>query len=289
MSPTEIIERERRWATPVALLTILAVALFAVSLVILASTFGADGDAEALREIDKDSGTFVLAYVIRAVGAALLALPLFYLFRAAADRSDAVRRQLIGLAIAGPLFLAVFAVFNALSLTDAASDFVAMGVAGSGDHADDVAQNVIDDSSLRGVAAGFGFAGTLGFAVAMAYTCFQAMRVGLLTRFWGSLGAAMGVASVLGQFFQFTLLYIVYLGLLFGGWTPRGRPPAWAEGKAIPWPTPGERAAESLQGEHSEAGDDGADAAGQDTGDEQAAAPDPPREPGERRKRKRRQ
>jgi hypothetical protein len=289
LSPTEIIERERRWATPVALLSIFAVTLFAVSLVILVTSFSADGDAEALREIDTESGTFVLAYVIRAIGAALLAVPLLYLFRATAARSDAVRGQLIGLTIAGPLFLAGFAVFNALSLTDGASDFVAMGVAGSGDHADQVAENVIEDASLRGVAAGFGFAGTLGFAFAMAYTCFQAMRAGLLTRFWGSLGAAMGVASVLGQFFQFTLLYIVYLGLLFGGWTPKGRPPAWAEGKAIPWPTPGERAAESLQGEQSEAGDDQNDAVGQDSDAEQGATPNPAREPGERRKRKRRQ
>jgi hypothetical protein len=289
LSPTEIIERERRWATPVALVTIFAVVLFAVSLVILASSFSADGDAEALREIDKKSGTFVIAYVIRAIGAALLAVPLFYLFRAAAARSDAVRGQLIGLTIAGPLFLAGFAVFNALTLTDAASDFVAMGIAGSGDHADKVAENVIEDASLRGVAAGFGFAGTLGFALVMAYTCFQAMRVGLLTRFSGSLGAAMGVASVLGQFFQFTLLYIVYLGLLFGGWTPRGRPPAWAEGKAIPWPTPGERAAKSLEGEQPEAGDDGTDAVDQDSDGEQPATPNPPHEPGERRKRKRRQ
>jgi hypothetical protein len=265
------------------------VTLFAVSLVLLATSFSADGDAEALREIDKESGTFVLAYVIRGTGAALLAVPLLYLFRATAARSDAVRGQLIGLTIAGPLFLAGFAVFNALSLTDGASDFVAMGVAGSGDHADQVAENAIEDASLRGVAAGFGFAGTLGFAFAMAYTCFQAMRAGLLTRFWGSLGAAMGVASVLGQFFQFTLLYIVYLGLLFGGWTPKGRPPAWAEGKAIPWPTPGERAAESLQGEQSEAGEDPNDAVGQDSDAEQAATPNPARDPGERRKRKRRQ
>jgi hypothetical protein len=270
LSPTEIIERERRWATPVALLSIFAVTLFAVSLVLLATSFSADGDAEALREIDKESGTFVLAYVIRATGAALLAVPLLYLFRATAARSDAVRGQLIGLTIAGPLFLAGFAVFNALSLTDGASDFVAMGVAGSGDHADQVAENAIEDASLRGVAAGFGFAGTLGFAFAMAYTCFQAMRAGLLTRFWGS-------------------LYIVYLGLLFGGWTPKGRPPAWAEGKAIPWPTPGERAAESLQGEQSEAGEDPNDAVGQDSDAEQAATPNPARDPGERRKRKRRQ
>jgi hypothetical protein len=281
LSPSEIIERERRWATPVALVTIFAVVLFAISLVLLASNFSADGDAAALREIDRDSGTFVLAYVIRAIGAALLAFPLFYLFRATADRSDAVRRQFIGLTIAGPLFLAGFAILNALSLRDGASDFVAMGISGSGDRADDIAENVLEDASLRGVAQGFGFAGTISFAFAMAYTCFQAMRVGLLTRFTGSLGAAMGIASVLGQFFQFTLLYIVYLGLLFGGWAPRGRPPAWAEGRAIPWPTPGEQAAESLKGEETMKGEEslkGEESEGGESGEQ----------PAERRKRKQR-
>jgi hypothetical protein len=292
LSPTEIIERERRWATPVALVSIFAVVLFAISLVVLASNFSADGDAAALREIDRDSGTFVLAYVIRAIGAALLAFPLFYLFRATADRSDAVRRQFIGLTIAAPLFLAGFAILNALSLKDGAGDFVAMGVSGSGDRADDIAQNVLEDASLRGVAAGFGFAGTISFAFAMAYNCFQAMRAGLLTRFTGSLGAAMGIASVLGQFFQFTLLYIVYLGLLFGGWAPRGRPPAWAEGRAIPWPTPGEQAAESLKGEGSEQGGGGTPAGdpGSAAGEAKGETGDrPANSPRERRKRKRRQ
>ena len=106
---------------------------------------------------------------------------------------------------------------------------------------------MIKGGSLADVTTGVGFAGALSFAFAMAYTCFQAMRVGLLTRFWGSLGAALGVASF--AFSQYMPLWFIYLGLLIGGRTPRGRPPAWAAGKAIPWPTPGERAAESLQGE----------------------------------------
>ena len=286
MSTAEILERERRWATPVAILTILSVALFAASLVILGSTFSAEGNAELLRKIDSDSGTFVLAYVLRAIGAALLAVPLVYLFRAADARNERTRSQLIGLMIAGPLFLAALAIFTGLSLKDAAPDFVARGIPGTGDRADDIAQNVIENASLRDVAAGFGFAGALGFAIGMTYACYQAMQAGLLTRFWGSLGAALGVASII--FFQYTLLWLVYLGLLIGGWTPRGRPPAWAAGEAVPWPTPGERAAESLEGEESV-----------DDADEPRTAPEPGAAPeqgeeaeepaaGPRRKRKRR-
>jgi hypothetical protein len=290
LDPTQIIERERRRATPVGVLTILAVVLFAISLVLLASKYGRGGNAELLRKVDADSGTLILAYMIRAVGSAMLAIPLVYLFRAALVRSETMRGQLIGLAIAGPLFLAALAVATGLALHAAAPDFVAVQKArhalGTGDHANSVAQNVISDQSLSGLTVGFGIAGTLGFAVALAYTCFHAMRVGLLTRFWGSLGAALGVASIL--VLQYTLLWIAYLGLLIGGWTPKGRPPAWAEGKAVPWPTPGEKAAESLERGSDPPVSGDQDGASGDGDDEVGTVVNPARQPGERRKRKRR-
>ena len=289
MDPSQIIERERRRATPVALLSILAVVLFAISLVLLANKYGRGGNAELLRKVDADSGTLILSYVIRAIGSAMLAIPLVYLFRAALARSETMRPQLIGLAIAAPIFLAVYSLLTAFSLHDAAPDFVAKGIAGTGGHADKVAQNVISDQTLSSPAAGAYLAGALGFAIAMAYTCFHAMRVGLLTRLWGALGAALGVASIFPQFFQFALLWLVYLGLLIGGWSPRGRPPAWAEGKAVPWPTPGEKAAESLEGGSDQpAGGNQDGGSGDGDDDEVGTGVNPVRQPGERRKRKRR-
>ena len=250
MDSAQIIERERRWATPVGLLTLLAAVLSIAAVVIVASKFGAGGNAERLRKINDDSGFFLIAYVIQAIGFALLAVPLIYLFGAAQARSDRVRGQFVGLTVAGPLFLAAGSIFTALLLKDAAPDFVGKGVMGTGDHANNVAEDVIRGGSLADVTTGVGVAGALSFAFAMAYTCFQAMRAGLLTRFWGSLGAALGVASF--AFSQYTPLWFIYLGLLIGGWTPRGRPPAWEAGEAMPWQTPGERAAESLQGEDGE-------------------------------------
>jgi hypothetical protein len=243
----QILERERRFARPVAVVTLVAVVLSFVALYIVASKYGASDNAERLRKIDDDSGTFVLAYVIQAIGFALLSIPLLYLFRASRARSDRVRGQFVGMTIAGPLFLAVGSILTALLLKDAAPDFVAKGVMGTGDHANNIAEDVIKASSLADVTTGVGFAGAIAFAFTMAYTCFQAMRVGLLTRFWGSLGAALGVASFV--FSQYTPLWFLYLGLLLAGLTRRGLPPAWAAGEAMPWPTPGERAAESLRGE----------------------------------------
>jgi hypothetical protein len=72
------------------------------------------------------------------------------------------------------------------------------------------------------------------------------MRTGLLSRFWGSLGMALGIATLFGLII-FTLIWFIYFGLLVLGKVPGGRPPAWEEGEAVPWPTPGEQAAAELE------------------------------------------
>jgi hypothetical protein len=113
---------------------------------------------------------------------------------------------------------------------------------------DDNAQHALSSSGLQGLGFGFGLAGRLGFAVAMLYTCLFAMRVGLLSRFWGSLGMALGGASLLLAP-EFALIFFVYFGLLCFGKLPGGRPPAWAAGEAVPWPTPGEKMAAEMHPE----------------------------------------
>ena len=70
---------------------------------------------------------------------------------------------------------------------------------------------------------------------------------------------------------------------------PGDKPPAWAAGESVPWPTPGERAAEELSGE-----DDEAEPPAEGSGPAlPAAAPDSggaPSEPGsDEPKRKRKQ
>src|SRR6201747_195820 len=72
------------------------------------------------------------------------------------------------------------------------------------------------------------------------------MRVGLLTRFCGSLGIGVGGAALV-VIPPFTMIFFISFGLLLVGKSPRGRPPAWAAGEAVPWPTPGERMAAELE------------------------------------------
>lgn len=237
---------ERRWALPVAAAALLAVALAIVGVVLAAQAAGgSNGDAEYLRQIDQHRGDQIAASVVQALSAALLAAPLAYLFRADQARSPKVRGQLIGLVVAAPLFLAVFNALVAVSVLHAATDFVGQAVTGTSDHADKVAKEALTGAPLQGLATGFGIAGRLGFTVAMFYSCLYGLRTGLLSRFWGSLGMALGAVSFL--FFPLAVLWFVYLGLLIGGWVPGGRPPAWAAGEAIPPPTPGERMAAQLE------------------------------------------
>ena len=66
------------------------------------------------------------------------------------------------------------------------------------------------------------------------------MRVGLLTRFMGVLGAIIGPLLVL---FPSPLVdpilcfWLLALASLFLGYWPRGVPPAWTTGEAVPWPS----------------------------------------------------
>jgi len=277
-----------------------------------------DGTAEVLRSVDENGSSVVVSGLMQAAAFVLLAFPLVYLFRAAAARSDRVRSQLIGLVIAAPLFLALSSGLASVAQQEAADQFVA-GEAKStltqkkakeecveerqddgNDHLvdeydpakgespldacqsrkleDDEASNARTEASLTPFATGFGIAGGLGFVIALVYSCLWAMRTGLLTRFWGALGMALGVGTLLGLL-PFLMIWLVYFGFLVLGLIPGGRPPAWAAGEAIPWPTPGEKAATELEPE--------------DGWDESESAPESGEEDegesGPKRKRKRRE
>ena len=221
MSPSreQVVAWEERWSLPTALATLAAVGFVVAAIVVASQALGgSSGDSALLRDVDQHRTAQLISSILQAIGVGLLAAPLYYLFRAANARSDRMRGQLVGVAVAAPLFLAALAIFSGISTLHAASDFVsnevprlmAKGVALNSDRANDVASDAIAEAPLRPLAAGFGLGGQIGFVVAMFYTCLNAMRVGLLPRFWGSLGMALGAVSFI--FFQFALLWFVYLG-----------------------------------------------------------------------------
>jgi hypothetical protein len=248
-----ILAWEERWSRPVALATFAALLLIIAAIVVAGQGVGGgSGESELLRNVDAHRAAQMISSVLQAIGIGLLAAPLYYLFRAAKARSERMHGPLLGVVIVGPLFLAVLAILSGLSNLHAASDFVsnevprltAKGIGLGSDRANEAADDTINEAPLRPLAAFFGIAGQIAFLVGMVYTSLHAMRTGLLSRTWGSLGIALGAVSFI--FFQFTLLWFIYLGLLFAGWVPGGKPPAWTSGKAEPLPTPGEKAAATM-------------------------------------------
>ncbi len=281
---SQILEWESKWSVPAGIATFAAVALIIAAAFVIASVSGS-GEAELLTAAKENASDVTVSSILEALGFLLLVAPLYFLFRAAASRSERVRRQLVGLVIIAPLFFAASAIINAAATNEAADQFAA-GEAKStltqseakkeclsdrkdeGSEAfnkkwdasgktplqdcedtkiaDDEAENALSEASLRGAATGFGLAGRLGLAVALFYSCLWGMRTGLLSRFWGSLGMALGVAALL-LLVQFTLIFFIYFGLVLIGKLPGGRPPAWAAGEAIPWPSPGEKMAAQME------------------------------------------
>ncbi|MFN8215364.1 MAG: hypothetical protein U0R71_02105 [Solirubrobacterales bacterium] len=284
-SRREILEWESQWSVPTGIATFVAVVLLIAAAVVV-STVSGSGEAELLTSAKEHASDLTLSAVLEALGFVLLVAPMYFLFRAASSRSDRMKRQLVGLAIIAPLFFAVSSGLNAISTNEAADTFAAgeakstltpqeagkecradlkeegkedfekkwEGKAGTTPAqeceetkvADDEAENAISEASMRGASVGFGLAARIGLAVALVYSCLWAMRTGLLSRFWGSLGMALGVAALL-LLVQFTMIFFIYFALLLIGKLPGGRPPAWAAGEAIPWPSPGEKMAAQME------------------------------------------
>jgi uncharacterized membrane protein (DUF485 family) len=284
VSPEEVVARERRFARPVAIAAFAAIVAFIAAIAVNqgGTLADADTDAQFLAEFSDNSGNQFLGAVLQAAGFLFAIAPISYLFQAAAARSDSVRSALVGITVAGPLFLAIGAVLQWFAFDQAASEFSSTG-GGLGVPVGEYAEELIQDQAAFDAAQGFTFAGTLGLIVAIVYTSLHAMRTGLLTRFWGSLGMALGV-SVLFLGFVGILVYVLAIGMLIGGLWIGDRPAAWEAGRAIPWPSAGGQPPDEPAEEETTAAEPanpGEPATGSEDGGEGPARPPP-------RKRKRR-
>jgi hypothetical protein len=283
-SKEDVLAWESRWSLPTGLLTFVAVVLVIISSIVIAGV-GGTGEAELLVSAREHASSITISSALEAIGFLLLAAPLYFLFRAALARGRGkMKSQLVGVIVVAPIFLAIGGVLNGIATSEAADAYhkgeakstlsaekgaeecrdeerekgakefgekydsgaTPLKDCESTEQKESKAKNALSEASLRDASTGFGLAGRLGLAVALVYTCLWAMRVGLLTKFWGSFGMALGVAALL-LLVQFSRIFFIYLGLLLVGKLPRGRPPAWAAGEAIPWPTPGERVAKEIE------------------------------------------
>jgi hypothetical protein len=240
VSRQQIIEREARQRPWVVVCCFLPVVLYIAAQVLESGIDRAGLDTELFRSIDEHGSAVVAAAVVRSLGLGLVAIPLAYLFKAAAARTDRVRTGFLALVVLGPVLLALQSLVGGIAERSVASDFVAQA-AGVGDIYS-LAANLREDSGTLQMAAGLLLPSVLALAFGMIYTGLWAVRVGLATRFFGTFGMALGASLLLlgGIALIGLMLWFVYLGMLLLGRAPAGRPPAWDAGEAIPWLPPGE-------------------------------------------------
>jgi hypothetical protein len=106
---------------------------------------------------------------------------------------------------------------------------------------DDLASDLLDNSSLLQVGSLMRFVGLFALVFALIYIPLWCMRTGLLNRFWAMLGLALGVSLLLIPVGIFgVVLWFAAVGAMLARWWPAPLPPAWDAGEAIPWPSRGD-------------------------------------------------
>jgi putative Mn2+ efflux pump MntP len=254
-----------------------------------------DGADELLAAADHQPEQFLIGSIMQALGTALVAVVLVYLFKATRYRRKQMLQAALALAIAGPIAAAVVGIGIQIDRINIGHDFVAhrppppstaklAGITDANDYLDEVkklglekrADQYLTDKTSP-VLTGIGFASNLALGFATVIIALNAMRAGLLSRFMGILGIIIGalyVLPLLGGPQILQLFWLGALGVLFLGRWPGGAGPAWASGEEVPWPTAAQQR-EEVQKEKKQ----------EQEAREQAQAPPPP-EPSPRAQRR---
>jgi hypothetical protein len=171
--------------------------------------------------------------VLVALASLLMLIPLRYLFLAIQARNPGLGRGGIVATVTGCLLAGVGFLVYTIAFSIDAKEFADREVQTSG-----AARDAISGSAVQAATIIYQL-GRFGLALALVILSLNAMRVGLLTRFFGILGIISGVLLVLpiDQPGIIRAFFLIALGLMFLGKWMGGPPPAWETGKAQPWPS----------------------------------------------------
>ena len=242
MNREEQLGWESRWARPVGAAAIAAALMFLISGFIFPpeDRNGIEPYPDALLSIDERPGSYYAYVALPVLGSLLVALVLYYLFRATQARGGGMPRWFVYLVFGAPILYALSQLWFSLELRDLADRFAAQDVI-RGEAGDDKANDMADFSP---VLEGLRSAGVVALAFVYVMLPLRARRVGLLTPFMSILGVIVGVLIVfatLGIAPVIQAFWLVAVGMLLLGSWPGGRGPAWESGEAEPWPTAAQR------------------------------------------------
>jgi hypothetical protein len=285
MATNDLLQAEARQRPRVAIVAGLAAVLTIAAPLIVRLAIGSDSPDNALASalVQSDHRTAVLiGAFVSVLGLLAITYVVDFILRATAARTQVqsfIRPLLVVGGIALAIFSGVLQIVTSIRIHHFATE-------------SSLTWNELKDASDYGPLVFVGIAAQFAFAIGVILVSLNAMRVGLLSRFLGYLGVFSAVLFVIAilPLPIVQVYWLAMLGLLLWGFSRAREPPAWASGRAEPWPTAAEmreqrvRAAEERRGERSpqgtplEAGDDAMD-------DEDAATPVPANA---RRKRKKR-
>jgi hypothetical protein len=245
-------EEQLQWERDNARLAAIGAALSAI-LAIAAGLYltskiqsGSDDDAiDQIKLIHAHKTDLVISSVIQGISTALLAIPLYYLFRATRLRRPQLPAGIRFVILLAPILGGVTSVIHQIQ-TAKVTDKIVAQLPLNVKIAEDRIKDEVGHGAIVAV-GGIGTAAALGIAFMFTLISLNAMRAGLLSRFMGILGIIVGVLVVIplqGQL-PFPVVQVFWLGalavLFLDRWPPPGRGPAWESTEAIPWPTAQER------------------------------------------------
>jgi hypothetical protein len=171
--------------------------------------------------------------VLVAIASLLMLIPLRYLFLAVQARNPKMGRAGIIATVSGCLLSGVGFLVYTIAFSIDAKEFADAAVQTSGAARDTISGSIV------GAATVIYQLGRFALALALVLVSLNAMRAGLLTRFFGVLGILAGLLLVLpiDQPGIIRSFFFIGLGLVFLGKWIGGRPPAWSTGTAQPWPS----------------------------------------------------
>ena len=233
--PDVLIEREKREALPAGIAAIASGVLALIGFVFLQTAGRNRPNNDPGRVLHyNDHATQILAgNILVSLSALASGYALLYLYKATKGRRPQTINAARVCAIAGPVILSISQVGVQIILLQKAHDY-----ATTGSQTYEGAKAILDDSTITALAT-VALAGQLALGFAFVIISLNSMRAGLLTRFMGILGIIVGVLLVLplapSPIVQ--TVWLLSLGALFLGRWPNGVPPAWTEGRPIPWPS----------------------------------------------------
>jgi hypothetical protein len=257
VTPEQVVAHETR-TRPRAGAIALAAALFTVAATFVQNTALSDipgvNEIDALRDVaheplgraglrtekilylhDHAAGVLIPA-VLQALAYVGIGLVLFQLLRMTLDRGGQAPRPTKVALYAGTILGSLGALVQGIGQVKNAADF-----ASSSDHGTQAAHDVLTSGSLLLGGTLVGELGVLGITAGTILVALAAMRVGLLPRFVGVLGALVGALQLFGPVFGgsfiVTAFWLVMIGMLMLGRWPSGMPPAWSAGESVPWPS----------------------------------------------------